>query len=488
MPRLLTSTAILLLVLVAAAGPCLADVVQERAELHSAYGAKLDALVRQCEAEKLPNAAAAISTWLPERRPDQLLLFLPPNSLDATANDFRQQQPAASWREKWQSLRNEQADALLKLARRAVEEHRSSLAYELIVEALRENPEHERARAMLGYQRFQDAWHTPFEIRQLRGGKVWHEQFGWLPKAHVARYEQGERFSSGRWMTAEEEAQLRRDIKRGWKVETEHYAITTNHSLEEGVALARRLEAFYDVWQQVFATYLWNDQELLKRLDGKAPRLPAKQHQVVYFRTRDEYNAALRSAQPRIEMTLGIYFDTNRTAYFFAGDEQQPGTLYHEAAHQLFQETRNAPPHAGRQANFWIVEGIACYFESFAEHDGYYTLGGDEAGRMPAARHRLLIDNFYIPLSELAGLGRDDLQRHPDLPMVYSQSAGLADFLMQAYDGQYRDALARYLQLVYSGKATPSTLSELTGRNFETLDREYRAFMSAGQPAAQAAR
>ena len=73
--------------------------------------------------------------------------------------------------------------------------------------------------------------------------------------------------------------------------------------------------------------------------------------------------------------------------------------------------------------------------ESLAAHDGYYTLGGANAGRMPAARHRLQVDGFYIPLAESTQLGMLDLQRDERLPRIYSQSAGLADFLMHDGDG-----------------------------------------------------
>ena len=34
-------------------------------------------------------------------------------------------------------------------------------------------------------------------------------------------------------------------IRSGWRIDSEHYAVTTNHSLEEGVRLSRRLESLY---------------------------------------------------------------------------------------------------------------------------------------------------------------------------------------------------------------------------------------------------
>ena len=479
MRRAISLVPLLFISLAAANSPASADVAQTRTELYTGYAEKLADLSAWCAEQKIDDAVEALNSWLPKREPDQLTLFLvpePPSKQDSAE--------MPEWRKRWQELRNEQADALMALAKRAVSEHRSSLVYELAVEALRENPDHRQARRMLGYARFRGEWRTPFEIRQLRAGKVWHDKFGWLPKSHVQRYENHERFALGRWMRAEDEALLRRDLKRGWRVETEHYVVTTNHSLEEGVALARRLETLFDIWQQVFAAYLASEAELKRRFDGRAPLRVPRQHDVVYYRTRSQYNDALRGSQAQIEITLGLYFNSTRTAYFFAGEKQQPSTLFHEAAHQLFQETRRVAPRVARDDNFWIVEGIACYMESLEEHDGYWTLGGMNAGRMPAARHRLLVDNFYVPLDELVRFGMENLQQDGRIAMLYSQSAGLVDFLMHADGGRYRDALARYLAAVYSGRATPGALSEMTGADYETLDREYRAFMSDRETAA----
>src|SRR5262249_30308047 len=156
--------------------------------------------------------------------------------------------------------------------------HRPSIALELAVEALRENPHDAQARRALGYVEDRGVWRTPFEVKQLRTGKVWHDKFGWLPAAHVARYEKGERFCLGRWMPAEKEAEVRQDIARGWRIESEHYVVTTNHSLEEGVALSKKLETLYGLWRQVFASYLASETELARQLEGNPLRRDQRQH------------------------------------------------------------------------------------------------------------------------------------------------------------------------------------------------------------------
>lgn len=377
----------------------------------------------------------------------------------------------------------------MALARRALAEHQPSLAYQLVTETLRENPDHKLARRMLGYVRFHDAWHTPFAVKQLNAGKRWHDRFGWLPQGHVARYEKGERYYQGRWLTAEAETALRQDFKRGWRIESEHYSVTTNAGLTEGVQLSRRLEALYAIWQQTFIGYLATEGDLTKRLEGRAARREPRQHNVIYYRTREEYQSALRRLQPKIDITLGIYLNETRAAYFFAGEEQQPGTVYHEATHQLFHEASQVASDVGRQSNFWAIEGIACYMESLAEQEGgaYYTLGGANAGRVPAARHRLLTDDFYVPLAELVGLGMQQLQSDPRIQPLYSQSAGLADFFMHDGAGRYREPFVSYLTAIYRGRASERTLAELAGADYETLDRQYRAFLSQGADEAQPA-
>ena len=454
------------------------DLSGARAKLYADYAGQLDELAAWCEDEQLSEATAALKDWLPERAPERFTLFVLPR---AGSGEPVSKTTLPEWRKRWQVLRDEQAAALFELARRAVDGDQPSLAYELAVEAVRENPNHKAARRAAGYVKFRDGWYTPFEVRQLGRGKVWHETFGWMPADHVERYERGERYYQGRWMPAAEEAQLRADLERGWRVESTHYVVTTNHSLEEGVRLSRQLERLHDIWRQVFISFTDDAARLRRRFAGRAPR--GKQHNVVYFRDRDQYNLALRPAQPKIDITLGIYLDRTRTAYFFAGEDQDPGTIYHEATHQLFQESRPVVHDVGARDNFWVVEGVACYMESLEDRGGYVTLGGPNAGRVPAARHRLVVDGFYVPLSELVQLGMTTLQADERLPRIYSQSAGLADFLMHDQRGRYRRALVEYLVGVYSGRAGAGTLAQRTGTDYDTLDRQYEAFIRGDGPA-----
>ena len=466
------------------------ELADARSQRYGHHASRLEELAAWCDQAGLTEQAETARAWLPCRDPYKIYLFLPdddsrtahrPSHAESSADES---DPLRTWRQRFDQLRRDQAEALFALARQAANEHRPSLALQLASETIRENPDHAEARRVLGYVRYHDTWQTRQAKRMLASGNVWHEEFGWLSKKHVERYKAGQRRFGSRWIDADEDARRRERIDVGWQVKTDHYMVTTNHSLEHGVELAVRLEQLHQVWQQLFADYYIGGRRVEQLFAGER-HLPVRSqaHQVIYYRDREEYNDALRPAQPQIDMTLGIYFDSVRKAYFFAGEDQRTSTLYHEAAHQLFQETRRVADDVGRRHNFWILEGVATYMESLVECrpcDGavYWALGGANEGRLPAARYRLLEDNFYVPLAELTQMGMEDVQRHPEIAKLYSQSAGLATFLMHYDSGRYRDSLDRYLVAVYTGKAEPTTLAELTGVGYDQLDRQYRQFLA----------
>jgi len=453
------------------------DVLAARTELHASYAQKLDKLAAWCETENLAEEAASVRSWLPARDSARLIVFKLPETLEASSELAPKQ---AEWWQRFAELRKAQGEALFKLATQAAGERRGALALELANEAVRENPDHERGRAVLGYTRHGSRWVTFESARKLDGGQLRHDQFGWLPASHVKRYDDGQRYFNRRWISAEEETQRRAEITSGWRVEGDHFTVITNDSLEAGVALADKLDRLHAVWSIVFADYYGKPAGLVKAFaDGLPAVSRSKTHQTVLFRNRDEYNRQLLPSEPRIAGTLGMYFNSSRKSYFFSGEGAYDGNLFHEATHQLFQETRPVKRDVGQRSNFWIIEGIACYMESLADQGDYYTLGGFEQDRIAAATHRLLKDDFYVPLAELVTYGMTDLQRDERLPMIYSQSTGLTLFLMHYEAGRYREALMGYLDAVYAGKATPQTLSKLTGVSYEELDRQYREFIVA---------
>ncbi|MGH7140623.1 MAG: DUF1570 domain-containing protein, partial [Pirellulales bacterium] len=412
--------------------------------------------------------------WIKPQLPLTLVVAVPDDSFgDAPPSGGA----ADEWAARFRELRQAQGKLLYDLGMAAADEREFALAYQLVHATLREDPAHEAARRLLGYKQHEGEWLTQYEFNKAKSNQVWHPQFGWLSRKQVARYEAGERFYKGRWISADDDARLHADMERGWEIATEHFQVRTNHSLEEGAELAARLEELYGVWRQIFVRYVFTDEQLARSFrDGTPLAHRSRLHQVTFFRGRDEYRAALARESPSIGITTGYYLPSARTAYFFAGPEREEANLCHEATHQLFYEPKLVGQ-AGSDANFWIVEGIACFMESYQRGNHFALLGGADALRLKNARNRLLRDEFYIGLADLCRLGMKAFQQQEDLKAVYSQAAGMTYFLMFADERRCRKALGDYLSAVYTNRDRPSTLSELTGVSYDKLDEQYQRFI-----------
>jgi hypothetical protein len=457
-----------------------ADPATAADELHDRYEADLEKLAKWCEANGLTEEARKTRRVLSPSDPHKLYVAALPVEIGPPTLPDDAPAKVVEWNTKLWKLRCDYALTCYEMARRAVRTGRAGLAFMLALDAIQANPDYEPVRRLLGYQKYRDQWRTLYEAKKLRGGFVWNEKFGWLPKAFQRRYEAGERYCDGRWISADEDAKRHSDIHSGWKIETEHYVICTNSSLEDGVAIGVKLERLNRLWQRLFIRYFASEGDVVALFEGRFKRAMASplRHNIVYFRDREGYNRALHVALPGIEATLGVYRETPGCAYFFAGKDSDDRTMYHEATHQLFQESRLVVPNPGRDYNFWIIEGIAMYMESLRHEDGYDVLGGFDDERLHAAQYRLLNDNFYVPLSEFIDFGREKLQKDPRIKTLYSQAAGLTHFLIYYDDARYRDALVAYLSTVYSGRDNHDTLTKLTGTSYGELDKQYRQFLA----------
>lgn len=469
---------------------------------------KLEELAKACDQQQLTLEADEIRQLAKpldpnvvqgKNLPRQVQLQIP-NTLPETER---------KWRQQLRTLQTEYAQDLFNKAKIAKDNGRISLAYDLVREVARHDPDHKFARRLLGYVRYQDEWVTFHEKKMLDQKFVLTEKFGWLKADQVDRYANGERFYNNKWITATKEAELRRNFKQAWVIKTDHYEIRTNHSLEMGVELGRHLEDFYRIFFQTFAGFLTKPSELNKLFnDGTTSEgTAAKKFVVHYYKTKQEYVDTLKSALgPLIEGTSGLYLSGNRRtanqsiAHFFhntdATQEERLATMFHEATHQLFSEAYTSSADVGVNSDFWSIEAIACYMESFQCTDETFSLGNPRYIRFQNAQYRVVEDNYYRPLQELGQMGQKAFQADPDISKNYSQISGLAHFFMHYEDGIYRDAFIAYLSDIYSDlpkvRASPRSLEQLTEVPFAKLDQQYRDYIgelktgseSAPQPAA----
>ncbi|MEY4179668.1 MAG: hypothetical protein RLY70_3242, partial [Planctomycetota bacterium] len=318
----------------------------------------------------------------------------------------------------------------------------AAAAYRLLHEVLREAPDHAAARRILALGGSMDG-----PAVELSRPAFDHPKFGWRRGQH-------------------------------WRAESAHFVVSSNHSATVAQAAARELERLRQVWSQLFFGYWSSPAALRARFAGRDEPLGKKRrHQVAIFKTRDEYVAALRSSQPRIELSSGYYADTEAMSFLYAGDDAAHPTWRHEVVHQLFQEAGDSAGNAGQRGNMWLIEGIAVYFESLLARPGYAFVGGPDARRLQFARYAGLRGAVPLPFAELAALTREQLQSDARIRELYTQSAGLAHYLMDGDRGRWRPLVGRCLASIYAGRDTAGMLAELAGQPFSDFERGYLAFL-----------
>ena len=388
------------------------------------------------------------------------------------------------WHNTWMTTRQNLSLKLQELAKLALQQKRVILAMQMIHIALHADPDSEKLRNVLGFEFYDGQWRTDWEIGQLKLGRVNHERFGWIPAPYVARYESGERWFKGKWISEEQDVKEHANINNGWIISTEHYDLQTNHSLEEGVRISRRLEAFYYVWKQVFIQYTASTSELAQRLEGKKLRFKEPRLKFVFFRNRRDYVATLGKNDPNVAISVGFYDDATRKCFFYMHDgdssdaeQDMYRTVFHEGTHQLFNCVK--PVRFDGRNNFWATEAVAIYMETLRQEESYYVLGDPLDVRVLAAKYRFFQSRFYMPFGNLTQLDRITFQRAPYLKELYSQCGGMGYFLMHYGKGDYRDAFVTTLDAIYTGRATPRTLFELLGETPDTLDFQYEKMLEA---------
>ena len=202
-----------------------------------------------------------------------------------------------------------------------------------------------------------------------------------------------------------------------------------------------------------------------------------RQHTGLTKRTVGAHNARRFGRQPTRTSLCARRAPSRTGGACSATAKWPPGRLLARLRRQRPQEWI-----LGGDSEFWLIEGLACYFESFRVEDGAITVGRPDHIRIVAARTRLLRDNFYMPLETFCRLGKDDFQHHANVKQLYSQASGVAHFLMHYDDGRYRDDLVRLLTSMYRPDARNlqrrPNLSTITGVPFATLDQQYREHMS----------
>lgn len=414
-----------------------------REELDRQFGDQLARLALWCSAQDLDAERKQTEQMLLARDPQRQYIFLPegpgdelPEGLDAT------------WRDKLQKLRRDYAQSLFELARELADKDAGAPAYQLLHEVLYWDSGHLAARQALGHQREGNGWQVLGERLTVRDAPRTHPELKWPAGSYRL-------------------------------VSTENFEIASQADEATTRLLAEQLQRWHWIWRQVCFDFWSSPTALRAWIDGKSvARESSKKYRVVFFRDREQYVEELEKSVPGVAISTGYYSEQMGLSFFFSSQTSPDlATWRHELVHQLFKETirtRNAPFVSGQ---IWLGEGIAMYFEGLNDFGKYVTLGGFDTQRVQYARLRGLQEKAYLPFAEFSGMNQAALLSHAQVRQLYSQAAGLTQFLMTTGQGRYRAGLIEFLKLCYQGKPRAEAWEKTVGLSPDELDRCYPDFL-----------
>lgn len=254
----------------------------------------------------------------------------------------------------------------------------------------------------------------------------------------------------------------------GWRpgsyaqVDTPHFVIYSRADAAASKTVAEDLERSYWIWTQMFFP-LWEgsaqvtaalkdvsaDVPIRTYLQDRSARLTARRKsRIVLFRDAREYASTLGNEIPGIERSTGFYSDEKQTTFLYGSATDDADTRRHEMVHQLFREATRSNlggSMPGEDSGFWLIEGIAGYFESLVIDGNAATIGGWDAPRLQFARYRMLVGGDRMPMEELITDGRLAAQQRHDIARWYAHAIAQTHRLLDG--GHRRDRLWVYREL-----------------------------------------
>ncbi len=419
----------------------------ERSRLDEAYFDRLREIHDGCIENGLTEQAQQTNQRIRRRDLNRQTIFIPSETGLPTPSE----DPIGQWQTKLNEANIWQAEQIFELAKRAADADAGGAAIQLLNEVLHFNPDHAQVRKALAHRKNGDGWSIYPDRLNIRPATRASETCGWPARSYLV-------------------------------ATTPNFLIESNASPEQTQQLAEKLERWHYVWRQVFLDYWGNAKNVNRWIKGESAYTHRKTKlKIVFFQSRRDYLATLVPLVPGVEVSTGYYNNQYETSFFYYdSDPSVEDTWRHELTHQLFRESIGASKNLKSLENeyIWLDEGAATWFESLCDLGEYVELGGFESRRLLFARLQLLLEDYQLPMADLARLGRTGLQQRPDIGRVYNQMAGQFTMLMNDEAGAYQSALIQSLSLLYSGKALkPGKFEEWTGKKYVEWDQRYKEFL-----------
>ncbi|MEK7447890.1 MAG: DUF1570 domain-containing protein [Planctomycetota bacterium] len=335
------------------------------------------------------------------------------------------------YKEKLKKLGSKDAEGHFQLAQWCQEKGLGLEMKSQLRRTIRLKPNHAQARELLGYVKENNEW-------VLKEIASWERKNG-LVKYYNTWILDGTGNQLKYTPTPDELEEKKKWIK-SWVLRTEHYLIRTNTDPDSAFKLGKVMESLYQTFFDVF-------DETMTLTE------PAQMLRINVFKDRRDYSSITLQQLGSVQGD-GWFWPTDGVNTFVFG--QTNLNLFHEGSHQLVYACMGINPM--ESPTLWLHEGLGEYFEAGKLENNRIRLGNINLENLTMLKGWLK-QNTYIPLPQFLSLGKDQYMADP---RTYAQGWGLAHFLMEYRNGQYRPNFLTYLDD-----------SRTTGGRFEDFKKAF---------------
>jgi hypothetical protein len=357
------------------------------------------------------------------------------------------------------------AEAHYQLAQWCKEKGLTKEAEEELKKTIELDPNHEKARKELGYQKVGDKWLTEDEAMQLKGFKKWEgrwvseSEYQELLKKKEEKDKLEEQKRSEEQKNAVQKAQEKSKKEYEgipWEqkhvINTEHFVINCNSTRQVAEKYAKLMEWLYDKYSTIFADF--------RPANKKCTINIHRNHQE--FIQMYHSPAGVGGFYKPGEFILCAFHGT------FGVTSDASMVLAHEGCH-LFQDLIGmmGDPRTGGKSPIWLVEGLAVVFE--AAHIDWKTgkirLRGVNRDRLLGLK-RELEDKKAIPLRDVINCPRQQFS-----PRHYGYAGMFTYWLLAGATDKHKVLYSEYVKIATGWEGRQGRV--IQPGDFENLLQQY---------------
>lgn len=245
-----------------------------------------------------------------------------------------------------------------------------------------------------------------------------------------------------------------------YELQTDHFTIHIDVPEEDGIKVAQNMEYLLDTMCTVLSMdkSKWGERKPCYLFKG-----------IEKFRQ-------VRSSVGGPGMAVHGWANSNPPAlYCYVNGRGYAGlywTYLHEGCH-LILDALVGDKTPKSSADFWVVEGIACYMGSLKNMgDGTFIFGKEN--------HSLLkktCENKKERIAEMISWNESRFYGQPDRGNYYVVGYGVCHYLFNAENGKHRNRFGEYIKIIYQGGGTVGLFEKTIGISPNDLQEKLKGYI-----------